>query len=474
MSEKETVCLIDLSIIFRRFWHQSEGEEISTCARRTVDQILGLAHKYDHVAICKDSPPYKRKEKHPEYKGQREKPDAVMIEQMRKAAASLVDNGFRTIGVKGAEADDVIATICKGLAGQYKIVIASADKDLAQLVSDDVSQYDPMRDTMRGPDDIEKKFGVPPSQMLDFLSLTGDDSDNIDGVPKCGPGTASKLLLAFGDLDGVFTAAKTGTHELLVKKSDGNPKAILVSLQDKENELNARFAKELITLDDGLDIDFSVIFEERKARQMEAPPSGNDIDMDGNEVLAAEVVTQAVAVHEPTAVVDAEYRRQLEPRTMDQARMLCTDIYDSRLFGKWPTVQSIMVGILKGRSLGLDPVTALGALDPIEVRGVTTLALKTVMMVAMIKKSDVCEFWQVTKTTSEMCEITTKHIKDPEKTVFTYTIKEAQTAGLAGNAQYQKRPKTMLRHRCAAELARMVYPDIIMGLHTVEEMEGVE
>jgi DNA polymerase-1 len=116
------------------------------------------------------------------------------------------------------EADDVIGTLAtQAEQTGLRTLIATGDKDLAQLVSERVHLINTMTDQLLDPQGVREKFGVPPERMVDYLSLMGDTSDNIPGVPKCGPKTAAKWLSEYGDLDGVMAHAeaiggKIGEH----------------------------------------------------------------------------------------------------------------------------------------------------------------------------------------------------------------------------------------------------------------------
>jgi DNA polymerase-1 len=123
------------------------------------------------------------------------------------------------------EADDLIASSAKVLVEQgYKVVVVSGDKDLLQLVSDDVSMWDPMSDRLMDGAFIEKKYGVHVCQLLDFFALTGDSADNIPGVPGVGPKTAQKLLKEHGTLEGLYAAVdslkKSKMKERLIAHRD--------------------------------------------------------------------------------------------------------------------------------------------------------------------------------------------------------------------------------------------------------------
>ena len=119
------------------------------------------------------------------------------------------------------------------------MVIVSADKDLMQLVRDDderVVLWDSMRDRVYGPREVREKLGVPPSQVRDFLALTGDTSDNIPGVPGVGPKTASDLLAQFGSIEGIYANVEQVTKPKLRESL-------------KAHEADARVSQKLVTLD---------------------------------------------------------------------------------------------------------------------------------------------------------------------------------------------------------------------------------
>lgn len=103
------------------------------------------------------------------------------------------------------EADDLIASAVARMVRQgHRVVIVSGDKDLLQLVSPLVSLWDPMKNTIMDEAAVQEKYGLPPSQLLDYFALTGDSSDNIPGVPGIGPKSAQKLILEHGDLEGLY------------------------------------------------------------------------------------------------------------------------------------------------------------------------------------------------------------------------------------------------------------------------------
>ena len=105
----------------------------------------------------------------------------------------------------GYEADDVIATLCKALAGSgCDCIVVSRDKDFMQLVTDNVKLLDSAKDCWIGAEEIKVKFGVEPEQIIQVMALRGDPTDNIPGVNGIGPKTAIALIQQFGTLENLF------------------------------------------------------------------------------------------------------------------------------------------------------------------------------------------------------------------------------------------------------------------------------
>jgi len=151
-----------------------------------------------------------RDDMYAEYKANREKMPDELREQIEPLHSIIRALGFPLLAVPGVEADDVIGTLAKQAeAAGEEVLISTGDKDLAQLVTDQVTLVNTMSDSTLTPVGVEEKFGVPPERMIDFLALTGDSVDNVPGIPKCGPKTAAKWLNAYGSLDGVVEGAES-------------------------------------------------------------------------------------------------------------------------------------------------------------------------------------------------------------------------------------------------------------------------
>ena len=164
----------------------------------------------DYMAALGDTAePTFRSEIYPEYKANRPPAPEDLVPQF-----PLVDRaaqGFRLASIKqaGVEADDLIATYTRlAVDAGLDVTIVSTDKDLMQLVGDHVCLMDTMKDLTLDAAAVEKKFGVTPAQLGDYLALCGDASDNVPGVPGVGPKTAVKLLTRFGDLETVLASVE--------------------------------------------------------------------------------------------------------------------------------------------------------------------------------------------------------------------------------------------------------------------------
>ena len=147
-----------------------------------------------------------RHDLYPEYKAQRP-PVPPELSAQFEPICELVDLlGLPRLQIDGVEADDVIATLASQ-AGDRTVLIVSGDKDLAQLVDDHIHMLDTMKDVRFDPPAIQDKYGVPPERIVDWLSLMGDSSDNVPGIPGVGAKTAAKWLAQYKDLDDLVAHA---------------------------------------------------------------------------------------------------------------------------------------------------------------------------------------------------------------------------------------------------------------------------
>ena len=205
---------------------------------------LFLDERPARIAVVFDAPGRSfREELDATYKQNRpETPEDLQVQlpYFRRLTEAL---GWPVLALPGVEADDVIATLARHARDRdYGVVIYSGDKDLMQLVSDEVVVIDSMRQITYDAARVSEKFGVPPALVGDFLALVGDSSDNIPGVAGVGAKTASRLLQEHGSIDGILARA----GELKGKLAE--------RFQDEEQLERLARSRRLVTLVDDVDV----------------------------------------------------------------------------------------------------------------------------------------------------------------------------------------------------------------------------
>jgi len=144
-----------------------------------------------------------------EYKAHRPPMPNDLRSQLQPLLEILRAQGMPLLRVEGVEADDVIGTLaCRAARAGQKVLISTSDKDMAQLVDGSITLINTMSNAVLDRAGVKAKFDVMPEQIIDYLALVGDSSDNIPGIDKVGPKTAAKLLEQYGTLDGVIAHAQ--------------------------------------------------------------------------------------------------------------------------------------------------------------------------------------------------------------------------------------------------------------------------
>ena len=149
-----------------------------------------------------------RNELYPEYKAHRPPMPDNLVAQIAPLHECIRAMGWPMLIIDGVEADDVIGTLAKqAMHENMRCIISTGDKDIAQLVSPQITLINTMSNEILDEGGVLAKFGIPPVRMLDYLALVGDTADNIPGVEKVGPKTALKWLAQYGTLDNIITHA---------------------------------------------------------------------------------------------------------------------------------------------------------------------------------------------------------------------------------------------------------------------------
>lgn len=464
--------LVDLSGVFWANWHATADMEVSEAFNRTVDKVARARDGFDRVAICCDAPPYKRKEILPTYKAQRDSPPPQAIEQLSRVKERLAADGCAVMEAQGYEADDVIAALVRQIVerkGFDETVVMSSDKDLLQLVDDDaeVKVLSPMSGKLYTKAQVIEKFGVDPRDMGDLLALMGDASDNVDGIPGVGEKTAAKLLHEWGSLEGALTHWQDIKQEKL-------------SANIRDHGPAARLARQVVQLDAHAPVELAELLKEREQKPVTEKVEEYADSSEATD-LAKVAPTTALATLPPS------FDLALEPQTLAAAWGFAKGCFNSRLYSKFKTPEAIWITIVRGRELGLGAATALDVIHIVEGKP----CLGAHLIIDRAKRHPDCEYFRMIESTDVSCTWECKSRSNPDVVRHTYTLEEAQQAGVAPQTlraapvlqqryekmvdvrnQWEKRPAEMIRKTCGVQLARIEFPGAALGLYAIEELSG--
>ncbi|MBK7844736.1 MAG: 5'-3' exonuclease [Bdellovibrionales bacterium] len=244
--------LVDVSSMFFRAFYAIPP--LSSPKGTPTNALYGLLsmtvkllreNKPDYMVFCYDRiEPSFRQGLYSEYKANRKEMPEELVPQVPYLKKLPEILGIAALDCPGYEADDVIGTLAKkGRANNLEVIIVSGDKDFAQLVSPFTVLYDTMKNVKYDSHGVVGKWGVAPEQMIDYLALVGDSSDNIPGVRGIGPKGAIHLLNEFRTLDGIY--------QNIDKISAKAQKARLI-----ENKDMALLSQKLVTIVQDIDLDF--------------------------------------------------------------------------------------------------------------------------------------------------------------------------------------------------------------------------
>lgn len=210
-----------------------------------VNMLRSLLTKYQpsHMAVVFDAKgPTFRNDMYAEYKAHRPPmPDDLrsQIEPLHNIVRAL---GLPLLCIEGVEADDVIGTLARQAAAEGRFTLVSTgDKDMAQLVDEHVYLINTMSGDISDAAAVEAKFGVKPAQIIDYLAIMGDSSDNIPGLPKAGPKTAQGLLQGLGSIDNIYA-----DPDAAASLSFRGAKTIPAKLREFEDQV--RLSQQLATI----------------------------------------------------------------------------------------------------------------------------------------------------------------------------------------------------------------------------------
>lgn len=497
MSNTELV-LIDLSSIAYPIYLTSQSHaDPDHASHEIVARVRALANDHPHAAVCCDSGRSFRADLASSYKANRPESQAPYHHQVALAKEQLAADGFPVWSVRTFEADDLIATATKRALDtpDLSVLIVTADKDLLQLVGPRVRALSARDGSILDADAVRAKYGVGPEQMCDYLMLVGDSSDNVKGADKIGAKTAAGLLATFGTLEAAY-------KELALHPTKFKP-SIASSLQEFRQRMDV--TRSLITLRTDVDLPFEEIVNERTPQASEPAESfdeaaGDEPDaVDGTEdedlppmrapmpfPTPAPTTTTDAPASEPepqpaassatglmrreSTDIAAPVEWELQPHTLRDARILATDMHKSHMFSAYGSQEAVLATIMVGRELGIPAMASLRGINNIEGKH----ALSAALMVALVLKSKFAEYFEPVSFDDRQATFETHRRGARKPVTLTHTIEMAVKAGLVKDKSgWVKNPTDMLVARAQARLARLVYPDLLGGLYTPEELEEI-
>lgn len=203
------------SYLYRAFHALPDLRNAAGEPTNAIKGVLAMLHKLrrehaaDYIACVFDAKGKTfRDDLYPEYKAHRPPMPDDLASQIAPLHEAIRAEGWPLVIVDGVEADDVIGTLVRHAKEKgIRSIVSTGDKDMAQLVDDHVTLVNTMSEEVLDPAGVAAKFGVPPERIVDYLALVGDTVDNVPGVAKCGPKTASKWLREYGSLDNLLARA---------------------------------------------------------------------------------------------------------------------------------------------------------------------------------------------------------------------------------------------------------------------------
>lgn len=529
-----SIALVDIGYLFKKHWHLNDGSRNAAArgALRDLERLTSGAGAAQHLIACCDWGPYKRVEVYAEYKANRPEREPEELAQLKFLYEEMKRQGFVVARVKGYEADDVIATLAKAYGEWCRDVrIVGPDKDLSQCITENVKQYIPPMSadkewSVRDGAGVVSKFGVYPSLMPMHQALVGDPQDNVPGVAKVGPKTATELCNLFRNPTKLAEALPT-----LRLASMRNCEAIKASLI--ANWEKFILSLKLVTLDTSVPLDAEALLvrgEAQPAKEDDSMQIGNDNDVTPHpgfdEAVAAyqaelpKLQQLEAARSEESEEQYEEERRQNEehveqirppvkatnwaaqPETMRRRQsgiitvpsyteseygmvtndLQPCDLRSAEVLSKWLAKGELYVKrfknsaqiftiIQKARELRLPLTVVLDNYHIVEGRPTPSADL----IRALAERDPSFGYLMPIKQSPTLCVWEGKNTRQPRPVEYPYSIEDAQAAGLVrrgpnGPNNWMTRPMDMLNKTAASKLARQLWPGATMGLYCMEEM----
>jgi len=473
------ILAVDISGLFSQYWEvdSGKGRDFDAPRQSTINAVRRWREGHDRVAICCDSGKSFRSQIWDTYKANRPDRGEAYRNQIRLTIEALAADGcsvFRAPQYKGelfAEADDVIGSLCGwAFESGHQVTILSNDKDLMQLVSDSVVMIRPLaKDGEQKVDSavVQAKLGIVPHLVPHWLALAGDVSDNYKPYPGIGDKRAIDLVKRYGHALGVFSDVVNMAELAQILGAKLAESFVAAGAEP------GRKALEVAMIVRDLPLDFETLAGEpvfQKVIPMDAPQIEATPESQPQPAQQAPQVALVPTI-QTRHQIDRSSPWALQPTGQRGLAEFAGYVVDSRLFPNIKDQAAAIVVIAWGQNLGVPAMIALSQAYVVHGR----VGWGAQFITGLVKNNPSCIKFHVSETDEKHAVVVYQRRGEPEgKYIFTFD--KAEKRGLTKDTRngepsmWKKYPEIMCRWSALRECARMVWPDVVTGVYTPDEI----
>ena len=473
------ILAVDISALFSQYWEvdSGKGRDFDAPRQSTINAVRRWREGHDRVAICCDSGKSFRSQIWDTYKANRPDRGEAYRNQIRLTVEALATDGcsvFRAPKYGGelyAEADDVIGSLCSwAFESGHQVTILSNDKDLMQLVSDSVVMIRPLaKDGEQKVDSavVQAKLGIVPHLVPHWLALAGDVSDNYKPYPGIGDKRAIDLVKRYGHALGVFSDVVNMAELAQILGAKLAESFVAAGAEP------GRKALEVAMIVRDLPLDFETLAGEpvfQKVIPMDAPQIEATPESQPQPAQQAPQVALVPTI-QTRHQIDRSSPWALQPTGQRGLAEFAGYVVDSRLFPNIKDHAAAIVVIAWGQNLGVPAMIALSQAYVVHGR----VGWGAQFITGLVKNNPSCVKFYVSETDEKHAAVVYQRRGEPEgKYVFTFD--KADKRGLTKDTRngehsmWKKYPEIMCRWSALRECARMVWPDVVTGVYTPDEL----
>jgi len=468
------ILAVDISALFSQYWEvdSGKGRDFDAPRQSTINAVRRWRDGHDRVAICCDSGKSFRSQIWDTYKANRPDRGEAYRNQIRLTIEALAADGcsvFRAPQYKGelfAEADDVIGSLCGwAFESGHQVTILSNDKDLMQLVSDSVVMIRPLaKDGEQKVDSavVQAKLGIVPHLVPHWLALAGDVSDNYKPYPGIGDKRAIDLVKRYGHALGVFSDVVNMAELAQILGAKLAESFVAAGAEP------GRKALEVAMIVRDLPLDFETLAGEpvfQKVIPMDAPQIEPTPESQPQPAQQAPQVALVPTI-QTRQQIDRSSPWALQPTGQKGLVDFAGYVVDSRLFPNIKDHAAAIVVIAWGQNLGIPAMIALSQAYVVHGR----VGWGAQLIAGIVKNNPSCIKFHIAETDDKHATVIYQRKGEPEGK-YVFTLDRAQKMGvIKAGGPWEKIPATMCRWAAMRECARMVWPDVVTGVYTPDEL----